>query len=69
MDLFSILFLIAYTVLIITAPIVGFAILDLLNCIRENKPFWLPSKVIVVLFFWGMGWAALLGGSVVTTVP
>lgn len=38
------------------SPLAGFALLDLLNCIRENKPFWLPSKIIVVLFVWSLGW-------------
>lgn len=42
------------------SPLAGFALLDLLNCIRENKPFWLPSKIIVVLFVWALGWQVYL---------
>ena len=39
------------------SPLAGFALLDILRCIRDNKPFWLPSQIILVTYFWMLGWA------------
>ena len=53
------IFSIAHYILLWISPLAGFAILDILNCIRENKKFWLPSKIIVVLFIWTLGWTVV----------
>lgn len=53
------IFSIAHYALLWITPFAGFAILDILNCIRENKPFWLPSKIIIVLFVWLLGWTVV----------
>ncbi len=39
------------------SPLAGFALLDILRCMRDNKPFWLPSQIILVTYFWMLGWA------------
>lgn len=39
------------------SPLAGLALLDILRCIRDNKPFWLPSQIILVTYFWMLGWA------------
>lgn len=55
----GVLFGIAEWVLLCTSPLAGFAILDILNCIRENKKFWLPSKIVVVAFICSLGWTVV----------
>lgn len=54
--MWNVLYNIAELGLLYSSPLAGFAILDILNCIRENKKFWLPSKIIVVIFIWSLGW-------------
>ncbi|MDO5784407.1 MAG: hypothetical protein Q4P20_05005 [Eubacteriales bacterium] len=54
--MWNVLYNIAELGLLYASPLAGFAILDILNCIRENKKFWLPSKIIVVIFIWSLGW-------------
>ncbi len=57
--MWSILFGIAEVILVFITPFAGFAVLDILNCIRENKEFWFMSKIIVVAFIWALGWTVV----------
>lgn len=51
---------VADAILVYLSPFAGFAIVDILNCIRTNKPFWLPSKIIAIAFIWALGWGVAI---------
>ncbi|MCD8355606.1 MAG: hypothetical protein LUE11_03400 [Clostridia bacterium] len=57
--MWSNIFSIAHIALLFSSPLAGFAILDVLNCIRKEEKFWLPSKIVIVVFVWSLGWSIL----------
>ncbi|MCD8355564.1 MAG: hypothetical protein LUE11_03190 [Clostridia bacterium] len=56
----TVLMFLAMYGLLICSPLAGFALLDILKCIRDQKTFWKPSMVVIVIFFWALGWASVL---------
>lgn len=56
----TVLMFLAMYGLLICSPLAGFALLDILKCIRDQKPFWKPSMAVIVIFFWALGWSLVV---------